>query len=252
MKFIVLLMLLMSISGCHKKCKKTDNEVMIFAGVGMKNAVTEIIDSFSTVYPKIKILSNWAPSGVLAKQIAQGQIPDVFISANQKWTHYVDSLACIIDGKTMPIANNEIVLVVPRDAAVDSITFNSSLDLLGLLKGGLLSIGDPAFVPVGNYAKQALEYYQLYPQVAAQLVPARDVRSTLWVLELGEAAAGIVFRSEANNSKKVKTIALIPPESHKAITFLASQCKNTAEASLFYNFLNSTKARNIWVKHGFY
>ena len=225
---------------------------MIFAGVGMKNAVTEIIDSFSTVHPKIKILSNWAPSGILAKQIAQGQIPDVFISANQKWTHYVDSLGCIIDGRTMAVAKNEIVLVAPIDAKVDSLKFDSSLDLSGLLNGGLLSIGDPAYVPVGNYAKQALEYYQLYPQVAAQLVPARDVRSTLWVVELGEAAAGIVFRSEANKSKKVKTIALIPPESHKAITFLASQCKNTVEAREFYNFLNTTKARNIWVKHSFY
>jgi len=252
MRNIIIILSISCILGCRDKTKTPKEQIMVFAGVGMKNAVSEIIDSFSIQHPDINVLSNWAPSGILAKQISQGQVPDIYISANKKWVNYVDSLGQIIDNKIMVVAKNELVLVVPEKSDMDSVIFNENLDFNSILDNSFLSIGDPAYVPVGAYALQSLKHYKLYSQVKSQLMPARDVRSALWVVELGKAPAGIVFRSEATTSEKVKTIAVIPSESHKPIYFIASQCKRSKRSNDFYSFLNTDKARNVWIKHGFY
>ncbi len=251
MKYVIVLFSLLCLYSCNKR-HQTDNKIMIYAGVGMKNAVSEIIDSFTVHNPETEVVANWAASGILAKQISQGQIPDVFISANKKWIDFVDSLGFIANNKKMNVAKNELVLVVPLDSPLDTIVFNENLDCDKILGKGYLSTGDPAFVPVGTYAKQSLEYYKLYSNVKNRLLPARDVRSALWVVELGEAPAGIVFRSEAFKSKKVKQLAVIPAKSHKPINFIAALCKNNTQSGKFYEFLNTEKARSIWKKHGIY
>lgn len=251
MKYLILSLLLTGIAAC-KNNDKPQEQIMIFAGVGMKNAVAEIIDSFNIQYSNVKVLCNWAPSGILAKQISQGQIPDVFISANKKWVNYVDSLGLIVNNKIMAVAGNALVLIVPKNCKTNSICFDKNTDFDKLLNDGFLSIGDPLYVPVGEYAKQSLEFYDLYSKVKSRLMPARDVRSALWLVELGEAPAGIVFRSEIINSDKVKEITIIPSESHKPINFIVTQCKNNKLARDFYGFLDTKKARDIWVRHGFY
>ncbi len=251
MRYLNILCILLCTYSCNNK-HKADNKIMVFAGVGMKDAVTEIIDSFNIQNPNIEIVVNWAASGILAKQIAQGQIPDVFISANKKWVDYIDSLGFIVENKKMKVANNEIVLVVPLNSPLDTAVFDNNIKLDRIIAKGYLSIGDPSYVPVGAYAKQSLEYYNLYSKIKEKVLPARDVRSALWVVELGEVPAGIVFRSEASKSKKVKQLAVIPSESHKPIDFIATLCKNNASSKSFFRFLDTEKARNIWIKHGFY
>lgn len=251
MKFLFMLILLINILSC-KSQNGSQEQIMVFAGMGMKSAVTEIIDSFHVEYPHIQVVNNWAASGVLARQMSQGQIPDVFISANKKWIHYVDSLGLVVDHKIMSVAKNELVLIANKNASLDTVHFNEKIDFDMILKDGILSIGDPAYVPVGTYTKQSLQYYGLFSSVESRLMPARDVRSALWVVELGEAPAGIVFRSEAMTSDKVKILSVIPSESHKPINFVAAQCKSRESANLFYQFLATEKARNLWIKYGFY
>jgi len=241
----------MSFTHCNNQ-KNTKKQIMVFAGMGMKNAVVEIMDAFNIQHPDVKVVSNWAASGTLAKQTSQGNVPDVFISANKKWVNYIDSLGLIVANKKMLVATNELVVIAHKDCKVDSINFSNASELENIVANSFLSIGDPNYVPAGAYAKQSLKYYNLYASVESKIVPAKDVRSALWAVEVGEATAGIVFRSEALASNKVKILAVIPPESHKPITFIATQCKNNTLSDTFYQFLDTEKARNIWVKHGFY
>ncbi len=246
----VAFIVLMSIAACKPKEEK-QAEVLVFAGVGMKEVVSEIIDSFQVANSDFKVLVSWGPSGVLAQQIAMGQVPDVFISANRKWVDFIDSLNLVLDHRVMNVAKNEIVLVVPKKNPINSFVFGQEADLITLLQGGFLSIGDPSYVPVGAYAKQSLDYYGLYSQVKGQVLPGKDVRSALWVVEMEEAPVGIVFRSDAMASDKVKILSEIPSESHKPIAFLAVQCQKKKGANLFYQYLDTPMARHLWVKHGF-
>jgi molybdate transport system substrate-binding protein len=55
----------------------------------MTDAFTDIIASFAKSYPDVRVLPNFASSGALAKQIAQGTPADLYVSANTKWMQYL-------------------------------------------------------------------------------------------------------------------------------------------------------------------
>ena len=59
-------------------------------------------------------------------------------------------------------------------------------------------------MPVGKYAKTALEHLKLWPQVANKVAPAKDVRAGLALVERAESPLGIVYASDAVISDKVR------------------------------------------------
>ncbi len=251
-KWITVAIISVIVLACHQPQNNTSKQkITVAAGAGMKEVVTEIIDSFKVHYPNVEFATNWAASGVLAKQMKQGNVPDVFFAANKKWVDYVDSLGLVVNHQRAVIAKNELVLVAPKHSAINPVQFGNQLDLNYLIGDGHLSIGDPSYVPVGAYAKQSLEYYGLFDNVKSKLMMAKDVRSALWVVELGEAPLGIVFRSESYRSKKVKELAVIPAKSHKPIVFIASLCSVSSESEAFYKYLKSNTAQKIILKNGF-
>ncbi len=251
-KWIFVVLAAMLVCSCHhNQSKVSTKKITVAAGAGMKNVIAEVIDSFKIHHADVEFVTNWAASGVLAKQMKQGNVPDVFLAANKKWVDYVDSLGVIVDNSSAVIARNQLVVVAPKQSELSSIVFNDQLDIAKLLGEGRLSIGDPSYVPVGAYAKQSLQYYGLFDDVKDKVMMAKDVRSALWVVELGEVPLGIVFRSESFRSNKVKELAVIPAESHKPIVFIASLCNDSKESAEFYNFLKSETARKIMLKNGF-
>ncbi len=243
-----------ALSSCGgRKAKSTDEtelSFMVFAGAGMSDAVTEIIDSFETRY-LVQASTNLASSGTLARQIEQGASPNVFIAASTKWADYVDSLGFVVHPYKETITKNSIVLIAPKDSQMDSIEINNSLDLIPLLGDGRLSMGNPQHVPAGEYAKQSLEYYGWYEKLNDKILPAKDVRSALMVVELGEAPLGIVYKTDALKSEKVKIIGTFPEESHVPINFVSMACSDDEATILLYNYLKSEEASTIWKKYGF-
>ena len=229
---------------------KTKQQVMVFAAASLTDVMAVIVDSFEVNY-NIKVKMNLASSGTLARQIEQGGNPDVYISASKRWANYVDSLGAVISGYKTEVAQNELVLVAPKKSNIKGIIIDRSLDIVSLLSSGRLSIGDPLHVPAGRYARQALEYYGWYSQLREKMLPAKDVRSALMVVEMGEAPIGIVYRTDALKSGKVKILAAFPEQSHKPIVYVAEVCANHKEAKEFYAYLSSAGTKEIWDKYGF-
>lgn len=225
-------------------------QVMVFAAASLTDVMAEIVDSFEVSH-NVKVKLNLASSGTLARQIEQGGAPDVFISASKRWADYVDSLGVILAGFKSEVAQNELVLVVPKSSNVNGITIDNSLNLISLLGSGRLSIGDPLHVPAGKYAKQALKYYGWYNQLKKKMLPAKDVRSALMIVEMGEAPAGIVYRTDALKSGKVKILDAFPEKSHQPIVYVAEVCNNREVAKDFYAYLNAGSTKAIWNKYGF-
>ena len=225
-------------------------QVMVFAAASLTDVMAEIIDSFEVSH-NVKVKLNLASSGTLARQIEQGGAPDVFISASKRWADYVDSLGVVIPGYKTEVAQNELVLVAPQSSHLKAVTINRSLNLGSLLGSGRLSIGDPSHVPAGRYAKQALEYYGWYDQLKKKMLPAKDVRSALMIVEMGEAPIGIVYRTDALKSGKVKILDAFPEKSHQPIVYVAEVCANRKLAKDFYAYLNSGSTKPIWDKYGF-
>lgn len=253
-KAIVLLFLVIIWSGaCTNKSKlkyKADSEIMVFAAASLTNVLSEIVDSFEINY-NIKVKINLASSGTLARQIKQGAAPDVFLSANVHWVNYIDSLGFVKQNLKQEIAQNSLVLIAPKSSDFKTIVIDSLLDLPSLLKGEYLSMGDPNHVPAGKYAKQALMYFNWYSKIKDRVLPTKDVRTALMVVEMNEAPLGVVFSTDAESSEKVKVIGRFSTVSHKPIKYVAAVCNKKKSALLFYEYLNSEETLAIWTKFGF-
>jgi molybdate transport system substrate-binding protein len=224
--------------------------IMVFAGASLTDVLSEIIDSFEVKY-NAEVKTNMASSGTLARQIEQGGSPDVYISASKKWANYVDSSGFILKGHKAEIAQNDLVLIAPQGYDIKIPAIDSSLIFPSLLGSGRLSIGDPSHVPAGKYAKQSLEYFGWYDQLDKKTLPAKDVRSALMVVEMGEAPLGIVYRTDALKSKKVRILNTFPEKSHKPIVYVAGVCRDNKLAKDFFVYLNSDETKDIWIKYGF-
>jgi molybdate transport system substrate-binding protein len=134
------------------------------------------------------------------------------------------------------------------------VSIGPDFDLAALLgPNGRLSVGDPAHVPAGIYAEQALRKLGLWDKVAAHLAAAPDVRSALLLVERGESPAGIVYSTDAAVSKAVAIAGVFPDSSHDPITypFAVTKSGDTPEARAFLTFLSSPAVREVWTHNGF-
>lgn len=256
-KLIVFFLAICFLSACNikgNKTTKTNGEkhppIMVFAAASLTDVITEITSSFETKY-HLKVKTNMASSGTLARQIEQGGAPDVYISASKKWANYIDSLGFVSDSLKQNIATNELVLIAPKDSPQEKLVINKAMNIVSLLGTDRLSMGDPSHVPAGKYAKQSLEFYGWYQKLKSRCLPAKDVRSALMMVEMGETPVGIVYRTDAKKSAKVKILGTFPENSHKPIVYVALVCKNNRGAKDFYAYLNSEETNAIWSKYGF-
>ncbi|HHP7242543.1 MAG TPA: molybdate ABC transporter substrate-binding protein [Cyclobacteriaceae bacterium] len=251
MKYILPLFFLMILSTCTQKANdKPASSVTIFAAASLADVISEISNQWEGK-SKAEVKINLASSGTLARQIEQGAPVDVYISANKKWAYYLDSLGYFIKGNNKAVAQNELVLISQKNSHIDDVIINKDLDLINLLNDGRLSIGDPAHVPAGQYARQALNYYGWYQLISNQVLPSRDVRAALSMVELGEAPLGIVYKTDAIRSQKVKIIGTFPAASHDPIIYIIALCSHKSLASNYYTYLTASEATKVWRKHGF-
>ncbi len=236
-------------AGTSKKEQK-DQSIMVFSAASLTDVLSELADSFEVKY-HVKVKTNMASSGTLARQIEQGGKPDVYISASKKWADYVDSLGYIQKGFKATIAKNQLVLIAPQSSTTEITSIDSTFDFISLLKDDRLSIGDPSHVPAGKYAKQSLEYYGWYKQLEGKTLPAKDVRSALMVVEMEEAPVGIVYKTDALKSAKVKILNSFPEKSHKPIMYVSGVINDKQIAKEFFAYIQSDETKVIWKKYGF-
>jgi molybdate transport system substrate-binding protein len=149
------------------------------------------------------------------------------------------------------IAGNELVLVVPADAADPPARFEDLADP----RFKRVAVGHPATVPAGDYAMQALTALKLSDAVAERLVYGNNVRHVLVYVERGEVDAGVVYKTDALASAgRVKVAAAADPSWHEPIRYPAVVLKASRKqqaARRFLGFLAGDKAQGILRSKGF-
>jgi molybdate transport system substrate-binding protein len=117
-----------------------------------------------------------------------------------------------------------------------------------------LALGEPKSVPAGQYAQEIFTNLKLMDKVQPKVVYAKDVKEVLTWVETGNADAGIVYKTDALVSNKVKIVATAPKDSHKSVIYPAAivkASKNVDAAKDFLNYLSSNKAQKVFEKYGF-
>ena len=127
----------------------------VFAAASLTDAMKDIAASWEKQgHPPLRLA--FGASSTLARQIEQGAPVNLFASADEQWMDYLAGRGLIASGARRDLLANRLVLVVPADQP-QRVTIGPGFDLAGLLgKDGRLATGDPAHVPVGIYARQAL------------------------------------------------------------------------------------------------
>jgi molybdate transport system substrate-binding protein len=133
------------------------------------------------------------------------------------------------------------------------IDLSTPAPLLALLGAdGRLAVADPAHVPAGLYAAQALKKLGLWDAVANRLAPADSVRSALLLVAHGETPAGIVYQTDLKTSPALTVAAIFPADSHDPIRYpVAATRRAGPDAAAFLAFLRSDDAHDVLVHYGF-
>lgn len=225
-------------------------EITVFAAASM----TEVIQESCVAFEKstgIKVKLNLGGSGKLARQIEAGAEADIFISASKKWVDYTAHEGFLKNSSVKPFLSNSLVVIAPLNSEVKPFKVSNKIDFPSLFEGRL-SVGDPNFVPAGQYAMEALKYCECDKIFKKRLLPGANVRSALMMVELGEVEMGIVYKTDAIKSSKVKVLSEFPVESHSQIVYYHAMSNGAKPAAQqFYNWLTNTPSNELYKKHGF-
>jgi molybdate transport system substrate-binding protein len=227
-------------------------EVTVFAAASLTDAMKDVSAQWVKAGHQ-PLRMSFGSSSTLARQIEQGAPADLFASADEKWMDYLAAKNLIVTDTRKDLLGNDLVLVVPADKP-QHLTIDAGFDLKGLLgPNGRLAVGDPAHVPVGIYAEQALKKLGLWDRVEPRLARTDDVRSGLLLVERGEAPAGIVYATDATVSKGVMVAGTFPASSHDPVSypFALTKAGDTAETRALLTFLSGPQARAVFVQRGF-
>jgi molybdate transport system substrate-binding protein len=237
--------------GCQRTSTTTGAQpevVHVFAAASTKEAVHEVAESFTRA-TNIAVVVNADDSSRLAQQIAQGTTADLFLSAHPQWVEYLSEKKRT--SQSIPYLGNTLVLIVPRGNPAH---IHSAADLMDSSVRHVALAGEK--VPAGIYARQALTALELLSELAQQkkIILGDNVRTVLAYVERGEVQAGIVYDTDARLTTQVEMAATFAPQLHEPIIYPLALLKSEAEhpaAKMFYDFLQNTKSRACFVKHGF-
>lgn len=228
-----------------------DKTLTVFAAASMKNALDEIDAAFAAK-TGIKVTASYAASSTLAKQIEQGAPADIFVSADTDWMDYAVGKKTINEPTRMNLLGNSIVLIAPKDSKIDNVTIARGFDLAKLAGDGRIATGDVKSVPVGKYAKAALEKLGAWQAAESKFAMAESVRAALTLVARGEAALGIVYSTDAKVEPGVKIIGTFPSASHPPIIYpVAATATARPEAKQYLDYLRSSAAKSVLEKYGF-
>ena len=225
----------------------------VFAAASLTEAMTEAGRKFEQSQG-VAVRFSFAASSTLARQIEAGAPAGLVALASEEWADYLAGRGMILRETRISVVGNRLVLIAPSGdeiALSEPPTTGEITATLG--PAGRLALGDPAHVPAGIYARQALESLGLWPAVAAHLALTDNVRAALTLVARGEAALGVVYATDARIAPDVRTVATLPGTSHTPVSypFAIVRDGDSAEARAFLAFLAGAEGLAIFERFGF-
>ena len=205
--------------------------------------------SLTEVFPRIAGSPHYSFSGSdqLALQIRQGAPADVYAAASPKYTQLLYRDGFLL--KPVVFATNKLIILVPKSNPAN---INTAYDLRR--EGIKLVIGDRT-VPIGTYTRQILDTLGITADVMKNVVSQEtDVKSIVTKVALGEADAGLVYRTDASPvASRTKSIAL-PDWAQPPIRYEVAVVKTSSHlvaARAFVKQVVSKRGRLLLGKAGF-
>ncbi|MCJ1676822.1 molybdate ABC transporter substrate-binding protein [Streptomyces sp. APSN-46.1] len=211
-------------------------------------AASSLSDVFKTAgaayeksHPGTKVTFSFAGSQELAAQVKQGAPADALVTADTKT---MDGLRAET-GDASVIAKNRLVIATGKGNPFE-------IDELKDLADSKIKVVLAApEVPVGRYGQQILDAQKIEVKPVSQ---EPNVRAVLSKVEMGEADAGLVYKTDSAKSGDKVVAIEIPDDQNAVASYPATtlkQSKNAEAAAAFVAWLSTPEAQKIFQDAGF-
>jgi molybdate transport system substrate-binding protein len=210
--------------------------------VGAAASLSEAVAALGDAYDGADLELSLSGSQVLVAQVREGAPLDVVLTADRETAAALTALG-VVAGEPVRFAGNRLAIAVPEGnpRAISGLADLADEALTIVLAG--------PEVPAGRYTRLLLERAGLTVRVSSY---EPSVRGVLTKVQLGEADAGIVYRTDlaAGRVTGVEIDPAINPETAYYAAALASSDRPEAAAA-FIAFLLSEDAAVILSAMGF-
>jgi len=223
--------------------------VIVFAAASLADCLKEIAAGYEKKTGD-EVILNLAASSTLAVQIRAGARADLFFSADEAGMQALEDEGLITKGTRRSRLSNSLVIVVAAEGGAE---VKSPQDLAGP-KIKRLALGDPQGVPAGVYAREYLQRLKLWSALEPKVVPMESVRAALAAVEAGNVDAGVVYKTDAAISRKVRIAWEVPRQEGPRISYPAALVVDAPQpqaARRFLEHLGSQEAEAVFRKFGF-
>ena len=213
------LALTLTVPGPAPAAPATKSTLEVYAAASLGDAFNELARKFEAERPGVSVRLNLAGSQQLVAQLELGAVADVFASADERWMTYA-AVHGLVTGDPSTFAHNRLVVIVPK---INPARIGKLQDLA---KGGVKLVLAADAVPVGRYSRTMLNrlgHADGYPpdfstRVLRNVVSEEEnVKSVVSKVQLGEADAGIVYRSDLTPAMARYVRVFEVPESDNVI-----------------------------------
>lgn len=221
-------------------------EISVFAAASLTDALEEIGKRYQAASGH-KLTFNLGASSDLARQILAGAPGDVFFSADVTQMDALARAGLVSAADRVDVLSNTLVAIVPL---ASSLKLAAAADLDSVRR---LALADPEAVPAGVYARRYLESLGLWTRLRDKVVPTLNVRAALAAVESENVDAGIVYRTDAAISKRVRVAFEVPREQGPKIVYPLAPIAASKKAGArdLVRYLASAEAGAIYERYGF-
>lgn len=235
---------LIAVAACTPARPPQDRTVTVFAAASLTDALTEIAADYEREKGAAVRLS-FGASGAVARQVQAGAPADIVILADSEWMDRLDAAGRLTDRRT-DLLRNDLVVIAASGSA------NRGNPVSALAEGDRLAIGDPESVPAGAYARTWLQATGRWDAVRDRLVFGADVRAVRAFVARGEAALGVVYRSDTVGRTDIRIVFEPPAAEQPTIVYPAAEVIGGGrEARAFLDYLATPAAAAVFRRHGF-
>lgn len=226
-----------------------EGELNVYAAASLTDALKELATAYEAEAGQ-HLSFNFAGSNVLALQIQAGAPADVFFSADEA---RMDALAGkrLVDATSrVSLLSNTLVIIVN---AQHPVPLAAPADLAAPAVRRI-ALADPQSVPAGLYAKAWLKGQGLWTKVIDRVIPTENVRAALAAVGSGNVDAGIVYRTDAGLSDRVRVALEVPRAEGPAISYPVAALARSPRleaARRFVAWLKTEPALAVFRKYGF-
>ncbi|MFO0773909.1 MAG: molybdate ABC transporter substrate-binding protein [Nitrospiraceae bacterium] len=222
----------------------------VAAANSLRETLRGIMPEFERAHPEISVRVVYGPSQTLRTQIEQGAPIDAFMPSSTEELDHLEGKGLTVRGSTRIYAGTSLVLITSADVPA-AVTTLADLEQVPFRR---LALGDPQTSAVGKVAAQYIASRNLAPTLRSRILFGEHSRAVLDLVAKGEAELGLVYRTDAVASTKIRVLDTAPPSTHQPVRYgIASvwTAKNLTGSLALADFLLTPGIQALLQNYGF-